>query len=244
MLIKMLNNVKVSNKLFTLIDSKLSQTLVKENIEELSAKEIDESLIGTEEDNNEPELPGDGSGESPDGDVNGNNPDGSVSDSDSDTGVSDNNPEGDGSQTTHDWGDITEEDRAEYGLVKEEDISQALWVAGIKDSIYTGKKITFENLYVYHYKDMLRQGTDYTVSYSKNIKAGSSLLTIKGKGNYTGTVKREYQILPIDLSTVVLTDTAVKYNGKVQKATTTVLADVNGEIITLKKCLKCNITLA
>ncbi|MCF0149226.1 MAG: 4Fe-4S dicluster domain-containing protein [Clostridium sp.] len=52
MLINLFNNVKGSNKLFTLIDSKLSQTLVKkENLEELSAKEIDESFSSYYENN-------------------------------------------------------------------------------------------------------------------------------------------------------------------------------------------------
>ncbi|MDV4149618.1 4Fe-4S dicluster domain-containing protein [Clostridium sp. AL.422] len=45
MLINLFNSVDVSNKLFTLTDSKLSQTLVeKNNLEESTAREIDESL--------------------------------------------------------------------------------------------------------------------------------------------------------------------------------------------------------
>ncbi len=57
MLINLFNSVKVSNKLFTLIDSKLSQTLVKkENLEELSAKEIDESLSSHYENNKDKKV--------------------------------------------------------------------------------------------------------------------------------------------------------------------------------------------
>ena len=43
----------------------------------------------------------------------------------------------------------------------------------------------------------LRNGTDYTVSYSNNINAGSgALVTVTGKGSYTGTVNRAFTILP------------------------------------------------
>lgn len=57
MLINIFNNVKVSNKLFTLSDSTLSQTLVeKENLEKLSAKEVDENLISYYEKNKEKKV--------------------------------------------------------------------------------------------------------------------------------------------------------------------------------------------
>ena len=57
MFINIFNNVKVSNKLFTLSDSTLSQTLVeKENIEKLSTKEIDENLISYYEKNKEKKV--------------------------------------------------------------------------------------------------------------------------------------------------------------------------------------------
>ncbi len=52
MLINLFNNVKVSNKLFTLNDFKLSQTLVKkENLDEVATKEVDESLSSYYENN-------------------------------------------------------------------------------------------------------------------------------------------------------------------------------------------------
>ncbi|WP_294188623.1 4Fe-4S dicluster domain-containing protein [uncultured Clostridium sp.] len=57
MFINIFNNVKVSNKLFTLSDSTLSQTLVeKENLEKLSTKEIDENLISYYEKNKEKKV--------------------------------------------------------------------------------------------------------------------------------------------------------------------------------------------
>lgn len=40
----------------------------------------------------------------------------------------------------------------------------------------------------------LKKNTDYTVSYSKNKNIGTATVTIKGKGNYTGTVKKTFKI--------------------------------------------------
>ena len=43
----------------------------------------------------------------------------------------------------------------------------------------------------------LKKGTDYTVTYSSDCKSvGSKTVTIKGTGNYTGTVKKTYTIVP------------------------------------------------
>lgn len=40
----------------------------------------------------------------------------------------------------------------------------------------------------------LRSGTDYTVTYKNNTKAGTASLTVTGKGNYTGTVTKSFTI--------------------------------------------------
>ena len=40
----------------------------------------------------------------------------------------------------------------------------------------------------------LDAGTDYTVSYTNNVNAGTGTVTITGKGNYTGTVKKTFTI--------------------------------------------------
>lgn len=41
----------------------------------------------------------------------------------------------------------------------------------------------------------LTQGSDYTVSYSNNVKAGSATVSVKGKGNYAGTATTSFRIL-------------------------------------------------
>ena len=40
----------------------------------------------------------------------------------------------------------------------------------------------------------LTSGTDYTVSYSNNTNAGTATVTVAGKGNYTGTVSKNFTI--------------------------------------------------
>ena len=76
----------------------------------------------------------------------------------------------------------------------------------------------------------LKSGTDYTVSYSNNIKVGTAKVTITGKGNYTGTISKTYSIkndfkkaTVSGISTKAFTgknitqSITVKYNGKTLK---------------------------
>ena len=43
-------------------------------------------------------------------------------------------------------------------------------------------------------KAVLKAGIDYTVSYSSNVNAGTATVTITGKGNYTGSMKKTFLI--------------------------------------------------
>lgn len=43
----------------------------------------------------------------------------------------------------------------------------------------------------------LIEGTDYTVSYSNNINAGTATVTITGKGSYSGEKILTFTILPV-----------------------------------------------
>ena len=42
----------------------------------------------------------------------------------------------------------------------------------------------------------LKKGTDYTVAYKNNKNVGTATVTIKGKGNYTGTITKTFRINP------------------------------------------------
>ncbi len=75
-----------------------------------------------------------------------------------------------------------------------------LWVAGIKDQTYTGKAIRPE-VRVYDGRKRLKVGKDYTLSYKNNVKAADEkagkkapTVTIKTKGNYSGTFTSTFTI--------------------------------------------------
>ena len=46
----------------------------------------------------------------------------------------------------------------------------------------------------------LEKDSDYTVTYSGNYSAGKAIITIKGMGWYTGTVKKSFRITPCEFS--------------------------------------------
>ena len=68
-------------------------------------------------------------------------------------------------------------------------------------------------------------GSSYTVAYSaESINPGTYTVTVTGKGNFTGTVKKTYTITKqaLDASRVTLSKTSFTYNGSVQQPTVTV----------------------
>ena len=71
---------------------------------------------------------------------------------------------------------------------------------------------------------VLVSGTDFTVSYSNNTNVGTAKATIKGKGNYSGTITKEFTITPADISqlTASLSADLFRYNGAEQKPSVTV----------------------
>lgn len=85
--------------------------------------------------------------------------------------------------------------------------------------LYSGKAIT-PKITVEYDGIPLIQNTDYTVSYSNNINAGTAKYIIKGINDYTGTVEREFTILPYNLNSenVTIDDSNLQedleFNGK------------------------------
>lgn len=80
----------------------------------------------------------------------------------------------------------------------------AISKAGIRkiiDQRYNGNEIKPSVSLTYKYKT-LKKGTDYTVSYSNNINAGTATVTITGIGSYEGTASTTFQIKPRSLREV------------------------------------------
>lgn len=68
-------------------------------------------------------------------------------------------------------------------------------MSGLTAKTYTGKAQT-QSITVKYRNKTLKNGKDYTVSYQNNINAGTAYVIIKGKGSYSGTVKRSFTIKP------------------------------------------------
>lgn len=81
------------------------------------------------------------------------------------------------------------------GKPEKTDISKCTVTLSATSFKYDGKEkkpsVTVKNR-----TKVLTAGTDYTVSYSDNIKAGTAKVVITGKGNYTGSVTKTFTIAP------------------------------------------------
>ncbi len=66
-------------------------------------------------------------------------------------------------------------------------------VTAPKAQAYTGKALKPAPV-VKDGSKALVKGTDYTLSYKKNVKVGTATVTVTGKGNYTGSVSKKFRI--------------------------------------------------
>ena len=73
---------------------------------------------------------------------------------------------------------------------------------------------------VYNNGILLKEGTDYTLSYKNNTNAGIAQITVKGKGNFADSITAEFEILPKNIldSDISITCSDMIYNGKEQKS--------------------------
>ncbi len=117
--------------------------------------------------------------------------------------------------------------RDELGRIRDD----AVWIAGVEDKLYSGEPVTQE-IRVYCGSSLLKENSDYTVSYANNRNAASRdslrspVLTVKGKGNYVKTTRAErFAIKPRSLreeylsGNISVESPAVAWNGKEQKET-------------------------
>ena len=88
-------------------------------------------------------------------------------------------------------------------------------VANISSQTYTGNGISPLPTITYNNKT-LKKDTDYTLSYSNNINAGTATITITGKGNFTGTTSKTFSISARAMSdTSVANISSQTYTGNV-----------------------------
>ena len=107
-------------------------------------------------------------------------------------------------------------------------------VSGIADSYnYTGAAIKPTPTVTLSGKT-LTSGTDYTVSYSNNTNAGTATVAIVGKGNYTGTLTRNFTIKTAAVSGAATGD--ADRNGSVDVSDVLIIQqDIAGWITNIDK---------
>ena len=89
-------------------------------------------------------------------------------------------------------------------------------VTGINNVVYTGASITPKPVVKFR-GTTLKEGTDYTVSYSDNKKVGKATVKISGKGNYKDTITKTFQITPAAISKCTITVADATYSTKTGK---------------------------
>lgn len=118
------------------------------------------------------------------------------------------------------------------------DHSGDIWIDGFqKESpnlVYTGQKIT-QDIHVYHKETLLKEKTDYTLSYKNNINAATydsakaPSVTITLKGQYSGSTTLYYTIHPVNINDIDI------YNNTDETAADT---SVYEQAVTYSKNLK------
>ena len=138
------------------------------------------------------------------------------------------------------WTETTKEDNYQVSAtvgtltVTDQSIedSKKITVGTLDDVVYNGKNQKQEPaVTTKDGKTTLVKGTDYTLSYSEDTKnVGEVTVTVKGKGNYSGTVKRSYKVTPKEYT--VTTESATKtYSGTALTAGGKVEGIVSGETV-------------
>ena len=84
-------------------------------------------------------------------------------------------------------------------------------ITGPANAKYTGKAVT-PSVTVKYGSTTLKNGTDYTLSWSDNVKVGTKAkVTITGKGNYTGSIAKTFSIVKESPTTTTTTTTTKMY---------------------------------
>lgn len=101
-------------------------------------------------------------------------------------------------------------------LVKgsQKNIASKAVISGVSNKTYTGKSIKMTSLKVKYGSKTLKNGKDYTVSYSNNKNAGKAKITVKFKGLYKGTVTKTFTIKKASQSISVKTSLTKKKKDK------------------------------
>ena len=100
-------------------------------------------------------------------------------------------------------------------------------------AVYSGAN-SFPSVVVKYNNKTCQEGVDYIVKYPKKLKAGKNVITISGKGNLSGSVKRNFMVTKAPMSSVEVTlQSSYKLTGKSLKVLPTSMK-LNGNALTKK----------
>ena len=124
-------------------------------------------------------------------------------------------------------GNFTGEKTATYKISKQALSAKDVTITGLVDTVtYTGKAIEQPNLKLYGANGII-DASQYKVTYSKNINAGTASVTIAANSDsmYSGKVTLQYKIEPAQLSTIMNVGIlpSKTYDGKAKTFTKTEL---------------------
>lgn len=106
-----------------------------------------------------------------------------------------------------------------YLITKDLKPVSSLGIFGVKAATYTGEPI-YQDVVVRDNGTELKLGVDYVLEYRDNVEVGMGFVTIRGLGNYAGSVTKNFRISAIKLNanntTLTGLPTEVKYNGEVR----------------------------
>ena len=94
------------------------------------------------------------------------------------------------------------------------DISQGQLTLSFSSLTYTGSPIQATGATLTVGGTTLTEGTDYTLSYSDNVKVGTATATATGIGTCTGSLKTTFDIAPADMSLTSVTMPNLPYTGQ------------------------------
>ena len=130
--------------------------------------------------------------------------------------------EGRGTQDGQDAGDMAPDIETEDGAIV---LSDGVWIEGFEREgsslTYTGRKIT-QNLRLYHEDVLLKEKTDYVLTYRNNINAArhdspkAPSVTITMKGQYNGRQTLYFTIAPRDIgeNSILSDEQVISYSKK------------------------------
>lgn len=110
-----------------------------------------------------------------------------------------------------------------FSIAKKSLNSGGVSIKSIPAQTYSGSECTPDVVVTYG-DQTLRKGTDYYLSYSYHIDAGTANVTIVGKNaNYTGSLSTTFEIKPVSLAAATVNGITDKtYNGAAQTQNVTV----------------------